>query len=229
MPSPLHPDEMRGALPDGADVVICGPGTDAAMQAAIEAVAPGGTVVMFTPFPPEVPVTIDSQRMYFGDLRIVASYSCGPDDTRAALDLVARGIVTRGEGRRELVPLDEVPRAYRELARVADRQADRRLRLERRLRRLRRRRLWKRQHDVVGARSDAPREEERDDIEQRGEQPRRADQSERSPRTGELREGEREERRPDQHRDAAHRTERALQLALFAGPTRRVISACDDA
>jgi L-iditol 2-dehydrogenase len=111
------PDEMRETLPDGADVVICGPGTDAAMRAATEAVAPAGTVVMFTPFPPEVPVTIDSQRMYFGDLRFVASYSCGPEDTRAALDLVARGIVSAAKVGAELVPLDEVPRAYRQLAR----------------------------------------------------------------------------------------------------------------
>lgn len=110
------PDEMRVALPDGADVVICGPGTDAAMRSAIEAVAAAGTVVMFTPFPPEVPVTIDSQKMYFGDLRVVASYSCGPEDTRAALDLVASGIVTAAKIGAELVPLDEVPRAYRRLA-----------------------------------------------------------------------------------------------------------------
>jgi L-iditol 2-dehydrogenase len=71
---------------------------------------------MFTPFPPEVPVTIDSQRLYFGDLRIVASYSCGPDDTRAALDLIANGVVTAQKVGADLISLDDVPRAYRDFA-----------------------------------------------------------------------------------------------------------------
>lgn len=112
----LHPDEVQRALPEGADVVICGPGTVAAMRAAVDAAAPAGTVVMFTPFPSDVPVTIDSQRLYFGDLRIVASYSCGPDDTRAALDLIANGVVTAQKVGADLIALDDVPRAYRDFA-----------------------------------------------------------------------------------------------------------------
>jgi L-iditol 2-dehydrogenase len=112
----LHPDDARRVLPDGADVVICGPGTPRAMQAAVEAAAPAGTVVMFTPFPPDEPVTIDSQRLYFGDLRIIASYSCGPDDTRAALEMIEKGIVTAGKVGATLISLDDVPGAYRELA-----------------------------------------------------------------------------------------------------------------
>jgi len=112
----FHPDEVRRALPEGADVVICGPGTVEAMHAAVDATAPAGTVVMFTPFPPDVPVTIDSQKLYFGDLRIVASYSCGPDDTRAALALIEQGIVTAEKLGATLVTLDKVPEAYRDLA-----------------------------------------------------------------------------------------------------------------
>ncbi|MGA8575846.1 MAG: alcohol dehydrogenase catalytic domain-containing protein [Candidatus Cybelea sp.] len=112
----FHPDELRRALPGGADVVICGPGSAAAMQAAVEAVAPGGTIVMFTPFPPELAVTIDSQKMYFGDLRLVASYSCGPDDTRASLELIESGTVSAAKIGADLVSLDDVPRAYRQLA-----------------------------------------------------------------------------------------------------------------
>jgi L-iditol 2-dehydrogenase len=112
----FHPDEARRALGDGADVVICGPGTPAALQTAIEAAAPGGTVVMFTPFPPDVGVSADSAKFYFGDLRLVASYSCGPDDTRAALELIAKGVVTAQKIGAELVTLDELPRAYRALA-----------------------------------------------------------------------------------------------------------------
>jgi L-iditol 2-dehydrogenase len=112
----VHPDDARRLLGDGADVVVCGPGTSSAMQVAVEMAAPGGTVVMFTPFPPEVPVAIDSQRFYFGDLRVVASYSCGPEDTRASLEMIEREIVTAEKVGATLVSLADVPEAYRALA-----------------------------------------------------------------------------------------------------------------
>ena len=112
----FHPDDARRVLGNGADVVICGPGTARTMRAAVEAVAPAGTVVMFTPFGPDEPLAVDPEKFYFRDLRLVASYSCGPDDTCAALSLVEKGIVTADKVGAELVALDEVARAYRELA-----------------------------------------------------------------------------------------------------------------
>jgi L-iditol 2-dehydrogenase len=112
----FSPGDAARALGDGADVVICGPGTQAALDAAVAAAAPAGTVVMFTPFPPEKPVTIDPDALYFRDLRIVASYSCGPDDTKAALDLIANGVVSAAKVGADLVTLQDVPAAYRALA-----------------------------------------------------------------------------------------------------------------
>jgi len=112
----LHPDDVRDALPEGADVVICGPGTPAAMQSAFDAVAPGGTVVMFTPFSPETAIAVEPERFYFGDRRLVASYSCGPEDTRASLALIEQGVVSADKVGADLVTLEDVPRAYRDLA-----------------------------------------------------------------------------------------------------------------
>lgn len=112
----LAPEDWKRELGDGADVVICGPGTEKAMQHAFEAVAPGGTVVMFTPFAPDARLSVNPERFYFGDLRLIASYSCGPDDTRAALDLIARGAVSAQKVAATLVSIDDVPRAYREFA-----------------------------------------------------------------------------------------------------------------
>jgi L-iditol 2-dehydrogenase len=112
----VDPADVSQALGDGAHVVICGPATSAAMEGAVAAAARGGTVVMFTPFAPDVVLAVDPERFYFRDLRLVASYSCGPDDTRASLDLIARGIVSAEKVGAKLVELDEVPRAYRELA-----------------------------------------------------------------------------------------------------------------
>jgi L-iditol 2-dehydrogenase len=112
----FHPDDVERMLPDGADVVICGPGTAGALTAALNAAARGGTVVMFTPFPPEVPVAVDPELLYFGDRRLVASYSCGPNDTRESLALIESGIVSAERVGAEFFSLDDVPRAYRELA-----------------------------------------------------------------------------------------------------------------
>jgi L-iditol 2-dehydrogenase len=112
----FHPDEVQERLDGGAAIVICGPGTPPAMRESVRAAAPGGTVVMFTPFEPEAALELDAQRFYFDDLRLVGSYSCGPDDTRAALRLIEQGVVTAAKVGATLVTLDDVPRAYRDLA-----------------------------------------------------------------------------------------------------------------
>jgi L-iditol 2-dehydrogenase len=112
----FHPDDATVALGKGADVTICGPGTSRALQTAVAATAAGGTVVMFTPLEPGTPLELDPQRLYFDDLRIVGSYSCGPEDTRAALHLIEDGIVTAEKLGATLIALDETPRAYRDLA-----------------------------------------------------------------------------------------------------------------
>lgn len=92
---PTDAEAVRTATENrGPDVVICGPGTSAALQHAIGLVAPGGTVVMFAPMEPGETFPFDQNAAYFRDLRLVASYSCGPDDTAEALHLIAAGVVT---------------------------------------------------------------------------------------------------------------------------------------
>jgi L-iditol 2-dehydrogenase len=111
----IHPDEAASMLGKGADKVFCLPGTPHAMRAAFAAVSPGGTVVMFTPFEPDAAVPIDPEQFYFRDLTLVASYSCGPDDTRASLQLIERSIVTAEKLGATLLPIDGVAQAYRDL------------------------------------------------------------------------------------------------------------------
>jgi L-iditol 2-dehydrogenase len=88
----------------GADVVIVCPGDPRAVQAGIAAAAPGARVVCFTPQAPDVPLTIDQSRMYFREITLVQSYSCGPDETREALALLIDasidigGIITHHAG-----------------------------------------------------------------------------------------------------------------------------------
>lgn len=96
----------------GADVVICGPGSPEALRDALASVEPGGTVLMFTPLEPGVALTIDPNDLYFRDLRLIASYSCGPDDTKAALETIGRGVVTAAKLGAVVYPLEEVAQAY---------------------------------------------------------------------------------------------------------------------
>jgi L-iditol 2-dehydrogenase len=104
----LHPDEGF----TGADVVVCGPGSPEALRDAFAAVAPGGTVVMFTPLEPGVPFTFDPNDLYFRDVKLVTSYSCGPNDTRDALDALTRGVVTAERLGATFYPLQEAATAY---------------------------------------------------------------------------------------------------------------------
>ncbi len=108
----VHPDAASAE----ADVVICGPGTPQALASAVALARPGGTIVMFTPFDPSASVTIDAQRFYFSDLRLVASYSCGPDDTREALAAIARGVVTARRIGATTFALADVAEAHEALA-----------------------------------------------------------------------------------------------------------------
>ncbi len=114
----FFPDSALASLHDvtegrGADVVICGPGHAPALQHAIEACAPGGTVVMFTPLEPGQDFTLDQSAAYFRDLTLTASYSCGPDDTAEALKLLARQLVTSEQLDAAFSLLDDTAEAYR--------------------------------------------------------------------------------------------------------------------
>lgn len=88
----------------GADVVVVCPGDVRAIRAGLDAAAPGGRVVCFTPLPPDSPVTLDLSPLYFREITLSQSYSCGPDETQKALAMIAGGrvevasLVTHTEG-----------------------------------------------------------------------------------------------------------------------------------
>jgi L-iditol 2-dehydrogenase len=109
-------DATSGRL---ADAVICGPGTPAALQHAVEATAADGTVLMFTPIEPDERFTFDQSAAYFRDLRLISSYSCGPKDTADSLALIARGTLTAARLGATEFPFPAVEPAY-EAMRSAD-------------------------------------------------------------------------------------------------------------
>lgn len=83
-------------LTDGrmADIVIVGPNSAAAMRQGIKSAARGGTVTFFTPAKPGERLELDPNALYFNDVNLVTSYSCGPDDTSAALGYIQKGVIS---------------------------------------------------------------------------------------------------------------------------------------
>jgi len=96
----------------GFDFVFVGPGKSGVVRSAFEAVAPGGTLLLFTMTPPDEEVALPGHDLYFREVSLVPSYSCGPDDTREALELLASRRVAVADLVTHRFPLEEAPRAF---------------------------------------------------------------------------------------------------------------------
>ncbi len=103
-----------------ADLVIVGPNSVKAMEQGIKTAAHGGTVLLFTPAKPGEVLTMDPNELYFKDISLITSYSCGPDDTRDALKLIERGFITAEKLVTHRFPITETGQAYRTTAEARD-------------------------------------------------------------------------------------------------------------
>lgn len=96
----------------GFDFVFVGPGKSGVVRSAYEAVAPGGTLLLFTMTPPGEEVALPGHDLYFREVSLVPSYSCGPDDTREALELLASRRVAVADLVTHRFPLESAPQAF---------------------------------------------------------------------------------------------------------------------
>jgi len=108
--------EVNGG--EKADAVICGPGSIEAMEASIEATAAGGRVVLFTTSKPADVLPLHPYRIYFDEISIVPSYSCGPDDTKIAFDAIRTGIIREEDLITHRFGIDRITDAFQAAARV---------------------------------------------------------------------------------------------------------------
>lgn len=93
------------------DVVFVCPGTQDAFDTAVKMVQPGGKIVMFAPLPPDTSLAIPHE-LYFRDVAVLSSYSCGPEDTKAAWELIGKGILKAEQVVSHFIKLDELPAMY---------------------------------------------------------------------------------------------------------------------
>jgi len=96
----------------GFDLVFVGPGKAEVIRAAAGAVAPGGTLLLFTMAPPGETLTLDPHDLYFREVSVIPSYSCGPNDTREALELIASGRVAVDDLVTHRFPIDRAREAF---------------------------------------------------------------------------------------------------------------------
>lgn len=103
-----------------ADVVIVGPNSVEAMTQGISAAGPGGSVLFFTPAKPGELLTIDPNELYFKDISLITSYSCGPSDTADALEIIEEGTVRAEKFVTHRFPVERTAEAFRLTAEAKD-------------------------------------------------------------------------------------------------------------
>ena len=109
----------------GADIVIEAVATPATWESGVAMVRKGGVVNFFGGPPKGTVVTLDTNRLHYGDITLKASFHHTPSSCAEAFDLIKNGgfksakFITRTAG------LDEVPAVFaRMMTRSADNRAD---------------------------------------------------------------------------------------------------------
>jgi L-iditol 2-dehydrogenase len=108
----LTPAEAGEALTKALDFLVIGPGHPDVIRQALAYVRPGGTALLFTPTPEGVPTALDLGELYFREVSLVPSYSCGPEETWQAYDLLRQGRVRPEALVTHRFSLDNIQQAY---------------------------------------------------------------------------------------------------------------------
>lgn len=104
--------EVREVLADGADQVFVCTHSRSAIAESLHMAGAAGVVQLFAvPAPGEL-VSLDLGATFFREVTLQSTYSAGPDDTRAALDLVAAGAVDPESVVTHTRPLARAAEAY---------------------------------------------------------------------------------------------------------------------
>lgn len=103
-----------------AELVIVGPNSADVMSLGIRCVRPGGQALFFTPAKPGEKLTLDPNHLYFNDINIITSYSCGPSDTADAFELIEKKIISADKLVTHRFPIEKTEEAFRLTANAQD-------------------------------------------------------------------------------------------------------------
>lgn len=106
----FHPNDAQSA-----EVVVVCPGSVSALELALRMAAPDPRIGLFAPLPPGQAMPLDLHDLYFRDLDLICSYSCGPEDTRAAAEIIRSGKVRAEQVVSNFIELAELPARYKEM------------------------------------------------------------------------------------------------------------------
>jgi L-iditol 2-dehydrogenase len=122
--SPQHTTDVVRALTGGsrgADIVIEAVATPATWEQAVQLVRKGGTVNFFGGPPKGTAVSLDTNRLHYGDITLKASFHHTPAACASAFALIAGGKFKAADFITRTAKLDEVPAVF---ARMMTRSAD---------------------------------------------------------------------------------------------------------
>jgi L-iditol 2-dehydrogenase len=108
----MTPEEAREALRRKIDIVMIGPGFPDVIRQALDYVRDAGVACLFTPTASGVTTEMDLGDLYFRDVSLVPSYSCGPYETRMAQGLLHSHQVEPRSLITHRFPLTDVQRAF---------------------------------------------------------------------------------------------------------------------
>ncbi len=108
----LTPEEAQATLREQMDFAIIGPGQPEVIRQALTLIRPAGVAVLFTPTASGVATALDLGDLYFREITLVPSYSCGPGDTRLACDLLRQRLVQPEPFITHRFPLEQIQTAY---------------------------------------------------------------------------------------------------------------------
>jgi L-iditol 2-dehydrogenase len=97
----------------GADIAVCANPVAATHTQAVELVRKRGKVVLFGGLPKADPITaLDANRLHYGEIQVLGSFSYHPTFHALALDVIQRKIVSAEKVITHSLPLAEIEKAF---------------------------------------------------------------------------------------------------------------------
>jgi L-iditol 2-dehydrogenase len=109
-------EAVRGQSDGGFDVVVEAVGKPETWEAAVQLVRKGGAVNFFGGCPSGTSVTLDTSRIHYSNLTLLASFHHTPRTIRRALELVDAGVIRAADFVDGERPLSRLPELFQSMA-----------------------------------------------------------------------------------------------------------------